>query len=261
MTRPVIEFHDKGECICAPRRAWRHYTVNGVIVPSVSQVVGVIDKSGPLQWYAARVTREGIIQMLNDKRRIPRDERQLHYAMRKYGLSYQDATSDAAERGTAIHAILEGWIESQAWPNPLDYPGEWRGYISGLAKFLRECEPEFRESELIVGSERHGFAGRRDTVAYCTKGKGKLTRSGRGLLDLKTSKAIYPVSMYAQVEGYDLGGIETGEDPTDYRAIVQVSAEGDYEIGYSTATHDTFLAYLAAFREAREVERKAKEAA
>lgn len=297
--RPVITFSEK---------PYRHYCINPDEakhrhpwtpeepwgrVPSVSTIVGIIDKSGPLQGYAARCTLEGIATLLAEHRghapfpalwdptlTIPPEsdaaqdtdrkaavrlldfrQKRLSSALYRRGLSYRQRTSDAAERGTAIHKILEDWIDAQAIPIAANYPEEWRGYIRGLSKFLRECEPEFTESEIMVGSARYGFAGRRDTVGRCVKARGSLTRPGRTLLDLKTSKAIYPTSMFAQLEGYDLGGIECGEDPTDHRAIVQVGEDGSYTVGYSTATHDDFLAYLAALRAVNGIEARAKAAA
>lgn len=258
MTRPIIEFHDKGECTCEKRLGWRHYTIDGTVVPSVSQIVGVIDKSGPLQWYAARITREGIIRLLADGVKIPRDEKKLHYVMKDRGLTYQQATSDAAERGTGLHTIQEEWVQERKVPNPSEHPASWRPYITAYARFLMDYEPEFEGCEQVVGSATHGFAGRRDLTLRC-RGT-KQGKSGLGLWDLKSGKGIYPTSHFVQIEGYDLGGIEVGEDATDYRAIVQIGPDGEYSVGYSTATHDDFLAYLAAFNAVRGVESRAKAA-
>lgn len=263
LTDPAkIEFHDKGQCTCAPKKfGWRHYTVDGAVVASVSQIIGVVDKSGPLQGYAARVTREAIVHMMQNRIKIPRDQQKLNAKFYALGLHYNQKTTDAQDRGTAIHLMGEEWITEGKIPNPLAVKAEWRGWVRSLSKFLRECEPTFHESEIMVGSGRYAFAGRRDTVATCVEGKGKLTRAGRGLIDFKTSKGIYPESQYVQLAGYDLGGQEIGQEPTDWQAIVQLGEDGNYSVGYSTATHDDFLAYLAAFNARRGVVDRAKAAA
>jgi hypothetical protein len=273
LTDPArIEFHspkpeEGSPCTCKPKHGWRHYTVHGEVVASVSQIVGVVDKSGPLQGYAARVTREGVVKLLQARKFRIRDEsledaqRRLDRTLYALGFHYKQQTSDAQDRGTAIHKMGEDWVDFGKIPNPQDVKPEWRGWARALAKFLRECQPEFHESEIMVGSARYGFAGRRDTVATCVAGKGKLTRDGRGLIDYKTSKGIYPKSQYVQIAGYDLGGIECGHEPTDWQAIVQLGEDGSYSVGYSTATHDDFLAYLAAFNACRGVEARAKAAA
>lgn len=55
-------------------RPWRHYTldgethVDGVKIASVTQVLGVIDKSGPLQHYAAQKTLEGVCAAVAESR-------------------------------------------------------------------------------------------------------------------------------------------------------------------------------------------------
>lgn len=266
----TIEYHspkveDESPCTCKPRKGWRHYTVNGVIVPSVSTIIGVVDKSGPLQGYAARCTREGVVELLTRRAfRLKSGEaldvaqKRLDKTLYAHGLHYNQRTSDAQDRGTAIHKMSEDWAEKGLVPNPRDVKPEWQGWVRALVKFLRECEPEFHESEVMVGSARYGFAGRRDTVATCVAGKGKLKRDGRGLLDYKTSKSIYPASQFVQIAGYDLGGIETGHEPTDWQAIVQLGENGDYNVGYSTATHADFLGYLAAYTARKSVEDKAK---
>lgn len=253
----TIHYHSRKDgdpCDCQPRKGYRHYAIDALgIVPSVSTIAGVIDKSGPLMAYAARCTREGVVAMIAQGESIPDDQRLLDRKLRGLGLHHDQRTGDSQDRGVAIHAMAEDWINEGRVPSPRKVRPAWRGWAKALALFLVECEPEFEASEVTVGSAVHGFAGRFDAIARSTE-KGKLDRPGRGLIDFKTSKGIYPTSQFVQLEGYGVGCEECGFGAMDWRAIVRLGDDGSYEVGYSTATADDFLSYLDTYRRVQRLE-------
>lgn len=216
----------------------------GVAIPSVTTALGVIDKSGPLKGWAANVTMDGVAVVLTaGKGRFPfpaawtappegtdatewlefqRDKVKL--ALKRRGLAHWQVLKGAQEKGTAIHLVAQEWIEDGRVPILADYPEEQRGGITALGKFLREHKPKFLESEVLVGSARHGFAGRMDTIAI-------LNLNGRrALADFKTSKKVYGDSHFPQLAAYDLGSQECGADPCDDHYIVRLGSDGEFEL-------------------------------
>lgn len=245
MARPDIRFREKDHT----------YWINGEMVPSVTTVLGVLNKPALAPW-AAKATVEGVVKLARTKGytfpvktikdRSGRDvspEKQLKTDLARRKLDHKSKTDDSIVRGIGTHKALEDWITQRRIPVLSEYPTAHRGYIVGLAKFLLEWRPQFVESELIVGSVTHRFAGRRDSVGVIEHG-----HHGRAMLDLKTSKRVYPDSMYPQLSGYELAGVECGEPPTDKQGILRVGADGSYEVAWSTATPKDFLAILGAYR-------------
>lgn len=232
----TIEYHQP-----SPKK--RFYTVNSERVPSVTEVLGVLDKPA-LPYWAAKVTAEGIWKVVTAPGyKVPDRPFKLHEELKAQKLDHQSISKRAAERGVNVHQILQDWAERQVIPNTSDYPAHEHGYIRGLSRWLMEEKPEFVESEMVVGSAVHGFAGRLDTVAVV-----KHADRGRCMFDLKTSKKVYRNSMFPQLAAYELAAVECGQEPTDAQAIVRVDRDGSYEVAWSDATADDFLAVLGAWK-------------
>ena len=128
------------------------------------------------------------------------------------------------------------------------------------------------DSEVMVGSVEHRFAGRFDLraraneerriVCHHTPVRGPqyaMLKPGVGIIDLKTSKDVYPTHA-KQLEGYEIASIESGWEPTDFRGILHVNAEGKYKFVRSWATAHDFLTTLAEWKsqEAMKARRKEK---
>lgn len=190
--------------------------------------------------------------------RLPRNPQQLRADLTEFGLAHNQQRDSAAARGTDVHKVLEDWADTGKLPNASEWPESRRPYIRGLVKFLIDWQPQFIESEQIVGSKIHGFAGRRDSVVTIDlasipdKMLGQMPAGVQGgdriLLDLKTSKGIYPGSHFRQLAAYELAARECGIQPTCVQGILRVG-DGEYEIGWSDATPDDFLHVLAVWRD------------
>lgn len=266
-------------------------------VPSVTTVLGVLDKPG-LPWWGMKTGVEGTLEL--HKRGILREARlieagqmngqkilavpgEIGFGLVTAGvdevlahLTAQQLTVNhqrdrAGSRGNAVHDAFELWAREGTRPTPDMFPPEERGYVEGLCSFLEDVDPEPLAAEVMVGSVEHGFAGRYDVrlrinkecqVVYKrTPKRGAhyaTLKPGVILGDLKTSSGIYPKSHYRQLEAYELASVECGYEPTDARGVIHVSADGGYEFVRSTATAEDFLCVLAVWRSDESLTRRVK---
>lgn len=173
---------------------------------------------------------------------------------------------------------------------------EAAGHAKSVLRFFLHFRPSFVGMEVQVASREHGFAGRYDVrclidarrLVPCldpvrrdyqaerireiarVADELELPMSGFGdrfvrgacalcLLDLKTSKSIYPTSHFPQLEGYEGAGVEMGFPATDARVVLNTwptgehhpawtleNGEGDLRISWSTYEH--FVTFLGALR-------------
>lgn len=219
-------------------------------VPSVTSVLGVLDKSGPLVGWATNLTTEGIWTLCNTKGfRMPSHWRGLQKELSKAGLDHRSVTKDAQIRGSNIHKIGEDWVNEGKFPVISDYPEAWHGYVRAIARFLSAHGDGLSVAEQIVGSRKHGYAGTCDTVAVATFGDSRVR------CDYKTSKSCYARTHFRQLGAYEIGAVEGGEDPTDRQAIVILGADGQFSIHYADEVEwrdspgESFLRVLDVWRD------------
>lgn len=222
-------------------------------VPSVTGIIGVLDKSRPLMGWASNVTYEACSYLTRtfgappSQHAADNDGGVLKRTAKDYKIDHTSVTSEAQLRGSSIHEIGENWVKHGAFPVLSEYPEQWRGYVRGIAKFLASWKGTFQMAEQITGSAIHGYAGTCDTVAIVTGTDGRRER-----LDYKTSRQVYARSHFRQLEGYELAAVEGGEEPTDRRGVVCLYDNGDYEVGYVPDEHacpTAFLNTLAVWRD------------
>lgn len=173
----------------------------------------------------------------------------------------------AANRGNWAHDLLEALATDGSTPADAlqAVDEEYRGHGRAILQWFLDYRPSFVATEVQITSTVHGFAGRYDIRCKITDqaldGNGVYERAGRRLgsftggvlsalclVDLKTSKRIYPLSHFVQLEGYELGGVEMGFPPTDARLVLNTHPDGTYDFDLGYATADDFLAYLGALR-------------
>jgi len=229
-----VEYRD------ASHRYWIHHDGERNPAVSVTAVLGVLDKPALLSW-AEACGAEGalILERRGELRNV--DPKAAIDVVRINGLG-KDAKRDAgADRGTAIHDALRIYASEGTAPNVGDFPAEVRGYVSGLCKWLLEANAEPVHVEQIVGSAKHGYAGRLDLIANLT--------AGRTLVDLKTSpKArVYPEA-HIQAAGYSLALQECGIEPVEHILIVAVGEQGEFSTRAGCADPGDFLAVLGCHR-------------
>lgn len=255
-------------------------------VPSVTTVLDCLNKSG-LPWWGMKTGVAGFIELWEHGFVRPVEgtpqklaafgAEQWEYAtvenvvalLNKQKLTVNHVRDKAGDRGHSVHTALEAWIADGTVPVPDFYPETERGYVTGLAKFLHDLGP-FKtkaQSEIMVASAEHGFAGRYDMEAVLQEanlvtriaspgGRRPETRevfSGRTLLDLKTPKGVY-ASHHFQLSAYEGARVEDGMPATKQQLVVRVGDDGQYEAVKNTSTYEDFLAILATYHAVKRVE-------
>lgn len=155
----------------------------------------------------------------------------------------------AGDRGTLIHEAMENWGVSGVVPNPADFQPEDRALIKGVAKWLGENDPEFVEQEVRTASLVHQYVGTFDAKVRFRAGDWK---GQSALLDWKSSKAVYPDSMFPQLEAYREAEREAGFPDVDFAAIVHLPTSGRVKVHPSTDTFWDFQVLLEHYRSAKD---------
>jgi hypothetical protein len=167
------------------------------------------------------------------------------HALEDAKLLFSDYRDERGRSGTNVHEhALHALAAGKPVPaRDLLTVEEW-GYARGMMAFWHECEPEPLQSEQVVVSSTHGFAGRLDLRCRIN--------GATWLIDGKTSGFI-PAKHHGQLAGYDLAAIESGFGQADRLAILQVTADGEYELIDGQATHEDFLGALSVYRAASRI--------
>lgn len=234
-------------------------------VPSVTTVLDILHKPA-LTWWGQGIGIKGLLQLqhypgiewdtLKDA-----DADGITDLLRQHKLTVNHVRDDASRRGSSVHAALEGWAKTGEIPVATIFPPDERPYVEGLALFLQDIgEVANIETEVMVGSLKHGFAGRYDIaldvtgereIAYKTtpvRGRKYATlQPGRYMLDLKTSKGTY-LSHHRQLAAYEMASVECGYPPTVAQGILHVTEQGSYELVRGLAEPDDFVVILEAFK-------------
>ena len=167
MTTPALAENVKGK--------GRHYRspLNGELVPSITNVIGVLNKPALPRW-AAKVVAEQAAAM---KTSLPNLEDEEIVDLLK-AAPWRSSTR-AADRGTTIHAYLEARMVGL---DPQEISGEAARYRKAADAWLADWQPTPLATELTVFGD--GYAGTGDL--WCRPSHG-----GVAIVDYKTSKAVY----------------------------------------------------------------------
>ena len=167
MTTPALAQNVKGK--------GRHYQApDGELVPSITNVLGVLNKPALPRW-AAKMVAEQAVAMRDS---LPKLDEAEAIDMLK-GAPWR-SSGRAADRGTTIHAYLETRLQGL---EPKEISGEAARFRKAADAFLDEWTPEPLHLEMTVFGD--GYAGTGDLWATLNNG-------AVAVLDYKTSKAIYP---------------------------------------------------------------------
>lgn len=227
MTTPVLAENVKGK--------GRHYrSPDGELLPSVTNVLSVINKPALPRW-AAKVVAEQAVAMRDSLPKLDEAE-----AIDMLKGSPWRSSGRAADRGTTVHAYLEAKLEGL---DPKEISGEAARYRKAADQFLAEWAPQPVAIELTVFGD--GYAGTGDLWATLNNG-------ATAVLDYKTSKAIYPE---AALQLAALAKATTTADgspavPVDEAWVIRIGEDG-YEakqVRDLDGCYETFQACLALWR-------------
>lgn len=185
-----------------------------VRVPSVTTILGTLDKSGPLIPWAINQTvdyvQKGLLQ--DGVYAEAYSATFLETLLAQAKKAARHAKQEAADIGTLAHNWLENYFRGVVEPLPEAGPAA-NCVTAGLA-WLHEHHVQIIDVERRIYSRRHGYSGTSDMFALVD---GKKT-----CLDWKSSKGLYPEFRFqtaAYVKAYE------EENPTErieQRILVQL---------------------------------------
>lgn len=197
----------------------RHrYTVDGQKIPSVTTILGVINKPGLPYWAAKLVAEEAVNHHSHWGARIDSGEHvdSIVSDLKRTPWTERDK---AANRGTRIHAVLE----AAATGDPTSCPPDLLPMAEHAINLLdnENIEPTYTEARLY--NREHWYAGTADLIATI----GNET----WLLDWKSSRSLHDTYIM-QLEAYaHADTIITDEDESpmpmiDRLGIIHISDTG-----------------------------------
>jgi hypothetical protein len=217
---------------------------------SVTKVTGLIDKSGPLMFWAINLAKDHL-KMILGVRQIEHDDIEVA------GSLHRVRKEAAADTGTNIHNWAELYIKAKLAGNPQPELPEDPQVLNGILAFLKweeEHNVKFIESEKLLYSRKHDYVGLMDAKAVVD---GKLS-----CIDFKTGKNIYPEHLF-QTAAYQAADMEESKEKyTGPRWIVQFGKDsGEFHAAAFDnldADYSAFLGLLDARRRLTEVEAEFK---
>ena len=156
------------------------YTANGEIIPSVTQVLS---------------------------------------SLHDFSSISPDVLENAKQRGTAIHAMVDLYINKKLDLSALD--ARLYGRLAAWIEFTNLYKPKIVGCEKVVHSAKHGFAGTLDIVCLL---EGKLS-----LIDIKSSKAAASTAGL-QLAGYQIAYEEMAGVKVSRRLAVILKDDGKFEV-------------------------------
>lgn len=192
------------------------YEKNGVEYPSVTTILGILDKPALLSWAsncAVDYIQENL-EAVKDPMDVHRGEQILQEARKAYATKRDDAASS----GTQAHHAIEAYIHGL---DPSEYlvSDESKKAFEAFKSWEDKNHVQWLETECEVVSENHGYAGRFDAIA--------MINGHKYLVDFKTSKGVYDemryqVSAYLQAYNEQLG---EGQERLENIAILHLDKE------------------------------------
>lgn len=229
----------------------RQYLVNGEKLPSVTTVLGILDKPG-LMYAAEKLAVQGALQLAEDGA-LPQTVEGALARMKSRELRFWQVWGAKADRGTVTHEELVALATGGALADLDSVAPDQREFLQGAADWFADHRPEVIEQEVMVASIEHGFAGRHDFF-------GRVPALGEGtfLVDYKTTeklprykdgqvKAPYPEHL-AQLAGYQIARRECDYEVADFQVVVRIDSTGAHDTTISWVDERVFLAVLEAYK-------------
>lgn len=164
------------------------YKIDGRRATGVTTVLSnTVPKPALLNW-APKVVAEWVADNLDDVADMRSwDRNDIVKELKGKPWEQRDA---AANRGTEVHGLAERLVKG----DEVEVPDELAGHVNAYVKFLDEWQPKPVLVESVVASRKWTIAGTLDLVADLPNGE-------RALMDLKTSRGVYPETAL-QCAGY-----------------------------------------------------------
>lgn len=205
----------------------RCYTVNDIEMPSVTTILGFLDKPYLLPWAAEQAARH-ILEHLSAKDNIDTfvHSKDDHGLIADAKTAYQKVSGEAKDIGSQVHQLIEYYIKAKInnknLPNDADYDKETKICFKQFLIWEDYYKPLWLESEKTVYNTELGYAGTLDAVCNiggCTY-----------VIDFKTDKQIsdtYPLQISAYQEAYNLMQDQSNGMRANAQGILRLPKNGD----------------------------------
>ncbi len=216
---------------------YRKYRYRGRELVSVTTVLSQGIPKPALMYWAAREVAQWSVDHLEEVTRMVANDPDDAVAVMKN--AHNKSKRKAGLKGTEIHALAEA--HALGLPLPAMSP-DALPFVQPLFAFLDEFKPEPVYTETTAFSPTHGYAGTLDSIA-------DFKQFGRQLLDIKTSKGVYPetalqLSAYAHADFLEVDGAEVPIPKLDGAMVVHISPSG-YALFNADVGDETFQYFLA----------------
>ena len=193
------------------------YTVDGEIVPSVTGITGIIDKSGPLMWWAVSQCCEFVENKVAEDggRLVLEDEVKLADFLHEAHRAHLRASRKATDIGTMAHQWIEDYFAGKNPEPPKNK--QLKSTIDSFLAWAKTYNVEPVETEFKIYSRENGYAGTCDFEGYIN---GEFC-----IADWKTGKAVYPEHQL-QTMAYLLAREEETGQSYDARWVVVLPKDG-----------------------------------
>jgi len=216
----------------APRQITRSanhdYTYAGKTYPGTTNILKIIDKSGPLMVWAANNTAEAAIELVAELPKMLAEigPKGVKAALRERGTRKRD---DASQLGTDVHDLADRMIKGEPLPEMSD---AIRVRVEHVARWWEASGWVARASEAMLVNPEMQYGGTLDLLAYDREGR-------TTLLDYKTGAGVYK-EVVLQLTAYsDATYIESDKGfftmpKVDRCMVLHVTTEGAREIDIVT---------------------------
>ena len=212
----------------APTRRAGFYKIDGIDMPSVTTILGILAKPALINWAA----KQGAKAVLKDP--VMYDSPQAAAAA-IYTIDGEKAT----DRGIAAHKVAEDYAKAIIKGTQDKFNSD-NPYFPSIKAFFEQMRPDPVAIEVVLFNSEHQYAGTCDLLAGIG---GKLA-----LIDFKTSKYVYE-DMQLQLAAYancDTGILEDGTrfaaQRPDIQAIVLLRENGTFLWAPLDGDFEAFLA-------------------
>lgn len=219
-------------------------------VPSVTQILKVIDKSGPLSAWAVNSALAVAQRLISPG--VAYTEEALSDILASAKSKYRRVSEEACEIGSLVHAWVEKYICAKLSGDAQTELPENEQAMSccyAAVQWMDSHKLKPLSTETIVYSRKYGYAGTIDLLAEVD---GKIC-----VVDWKTSKAIYP-EYHLQTAAYKFAIEEMGIGDQIGRWVVRIGKE-DGLIEPLCQAPEMFCGDLEAFIAAKTLSLRIKE--
>ena len=243
-----IEYFD-GDSVDLEFSAGRHtYRVDGEYVPSVTTILGVINKPALMPWAA----KEGARWFMENTSIVPDQEDRDAYPVFADGMTldgmyngirgaFRATSKEARDIGTAVHKWCEeaiNWKLGNGEEPTMLTDERAVSAIDGFRDWIAQNNIEWVSSEERIYNREHNYAGTVDAVAY--------VNDEFCVIDFKTSTGIWD-EYFLQVAAYAEAVAQVHGDAIESAWILRFDKKtGEFEAKKSQDISADFKAFLGA---------------